>query len=151
MEKGRANCHLKCLGGGFTGIPHKMLSTFKNIYKYLHENSEVRGRLNLNAKKGTIFSLIIFLSLFIYFEWGKGRERMRENPKQAPSCQPRAWCGAQTHEPWDHDLSPNKEWEAWLSPPGAPTSSALIGGFGIPYLVIIDQTHKRKHLRPQKI
>ena len=37
------------------------------------------------------------------------RERERENPKQGPSCQRRAQCGAQTHELLDHDLSPNQE------------------------------------------
>ena len=40
-------------------------------------------------------------------EQGRARERGRQNPKQAPdselSAQPR--CGAQTHEPSDHDLS----------------------------------------------
>ena len=37
------------------------------------------------------------------------RERERENPKQAPHCQSRALCGAQTHKPQDHDLSRNQE------------------------------------------
>ena len=47
-----------------------------------------------------------FLSLFIYFERestslsGEGAERGGEkDPKQAPHCQRRAQCGAQTHEP----------------------------------------------------
>ena len=37
----------------------------------------------------------------IQCKWGRGkggRERERENPKQAPYCQHRAWCGAWTHE-----------------------------------------------------
>ena len=52
---------------------------------------------------------IFFLSLFILREQvGEGqRERERENPKQASHCQCGAWCGAQTQEPWDHDLSWN--------------------------------------------
>ena len=60
----------------------------------------------------------IFLSLFILreSEWehegGAERERERENLKQVPLCQCRARCGAQTHKPWDHDLSPNQESEA---------------------------------------
>ena len=40
------------------------------------------------------------------------REKERENPKQAPRYQCRARCGAQTHEPWDHDLSWNQESDA---------------------------------------
>ena len=41
-------------------------------------------------------------------EQGRGRERGRHriwSRFQALSCQHRAWCRAQTHEPWDHDLS----------------------------------------------
>ena len=54
------------------------------------------------------------------YEQGRGTERERENPKQALCCQCRAWCGAQSHELWDHDLSQNQESEAyWLSHPGA--------------------------------
>ena len=59
----------------------------------------------------------IFKNCFIYFwerdsvQAGRGREREREkeNPKQALHCQRRAWGGAATHEPWDHDLSWNQE------------------------------------------
>ena len=55
-------------------------------------------------------------------EQGRGRERGRHRIRsrlQAPNCQHRARCRAQTHELWDHDLSwsqtPN-----WLSHPGSP-------------------------------
>ena len=54
---------------------------------------------------------------------GEGqRERHRIWSRfQSLSCQPRAQCGAQTHKPWDHDLSqsqtPNQ-----LSHPGSPLS-----------------------------
>ena len=55
--------------------------------------------------------------MFIYFweretewKWWRGRERERERHRiwsrlQALSCQHRAWCGAQTHKLWGHDLS----------------------------------------------
>ena len=54
--------------------------------------------------------------MFIYFErearheqWrSREREGERENPRQAPCCQLRAWLGAWWHEPWDHDLSWNR-------------------------------------------
>ena len=69
-----------------------------------------------------------FFNVFVYFwqrerehEWGRGRERMRHRIRsrlQALSCQHRARWGAQTHKPWDHDLS-----RGWmlnqLSHPGA--------------------------------
>ena len=35
----------------------------------------------------------------------EGRERGREDPKHAGCWQQRARCGAQTLDPWDHDLS----------------------------------------------
>ena len=57
-------------------------------------------------------------------KWRAGRERRkeRENTKQAPCCQHRDWCGAWTHEPWDHDPRQNQESEAYeLNHPGAPS------------------------------
>ena len=42
-------------------------------------------------------------------KWGRGRERGRENPKQAACCLHRTWHSAQSHELWDHDLSRNQE------------------------------------------
>ena len=50
--------------------------------------------------------------MFIYF-WERERERAEEGQreretedlKQALCRQQRSWCGAQTQEPWDHDLS----------------------------------------------
>ena len=47
----------------------------------------------------------------------RGRHRIRRR-LQVLSCQHRAGRGAQTHEPWDHDL--NQSWRLnWLSHPGA--------------------------------
>ena len=67
------------------------------------------------------FLLIFFKFIYLLRERGEGgregggqRERERENPKQAPHCQHRAWCGTRSHKLWDYDLSwswmPN-----WLS------------------------------------
>ena len=48
----------------------------------------------------------------------RGRERGRQNPKQALHLQHKAWCRAQTHELWDHELS--RSWMLnQLSLPGA--------------------------------
>ena len=49
-------------------------------------------------------------------EWGRHR---LWNRLQAPSCQHRAWHGAWTHGPWDHDLSQSQTLD-WLSHPGTP-------------------------------
>ena len=51
---------------------------------------------------------------------GAERERERENPKQAPYCPCRARRGAQTHKPYDRDLSRNQGSLNRLSQPGAP-------------------------------
>ena len=53
---------------------------------------------------------LFFQCLFILRESVSrgGTERERENPKQAPRCQHRAWHEAWSHEPWDHDLSRNQ-------------------------------------------
>ena len=63
-----------------------------------------------------------FQCLFIYFEkekerehkWRRSREREgeREKPKQTLHCQHSALCGAQSHKPWDHDLSQNQDLDA---------------------------------------
>ena len=70
-----------------------------------------------------------FFNVFLKFisereRQGQGAERERgrhriQSRLQALSCQPRVRRGAETHEPWDHDLSPS--WPLnWLSHPGAP-------------------------------
>ena len=61
---------------------------------------------------------------------GKGRERERENPKQALLCQCRAqcraWCRALTHKSWDHNLSWGQGSNtSLLSYPEAPQNSTL--------------------------
>ena len=66
------------------------------------------------------------LKMFTYFweerVWARrGRERGTEDPKQALHWQQRAWRRAQTHEPWDHDLS--RSWSLnRLSPPRCPAN-----------------------------
>ena len=45
-------------------------------------------------------------------KWGKGRERGRENPKQAMCFQRRTSCWAWSHKPQDHDLSRDQELDA---------------------------------------
>ena len=51
-------------------------------------------------------------------ERGRGRERGRHRiwiRLQALSCQHRAWCGARTHELWDHDLRWNWHLTDWAT------------------------------------
>ena len=76
----------------------------------------------LDTTKGLYQIYIPFLKMFIYFQREKrerGTRRDKENPKQALRCQHRAWCGARSHEPWDHDLS-RSGMLSRLSHPGAP-------------------------------
>ena len=66
--------------------------------------------------------------MFTLFEgWGGRAERETHripSRHQAPSCHHRAWHGAQTHKPWDHDLS--RSWTLnWLSHPDTPRKSHL--------------------------
>ena len=71
--------------------------------------------------------LLDFFLMFIYFERETDRQTEstsgggaeREGDTESLSCQNRAWCGARTHEPGDHDLI----WSQMLnrlSHPGAP-------------------------------
>ena len=78
-----------------------------------------------------LFFQKFFLNIYLFLRdkerrstSGGGAETERETHRirsrlQALSCQHRAWCGAWTHEPWDHDLS--QSWTLnWLSHPGIP-------------------------------
>ena len=57
----------------------------------------------------------------------RAEEGQRENPKQSPHCQCRTWCGAQTRELWDHDLSRNQESDAQpTEPPRHPSTPAFL-------------------------
>ena len=70
-------------------------------------------------------SLSVYLSI-VYFlrerERESGRDRGRQNPKQAPICQRRDCCGAWSHEPWDliTCVETKSQMLNWLSHPGAP-------------------------------
>ena len=91
------------------------------------------GELNTNFRNGTLifFSLrdeiFLFLKcLFIYFFWERERDmsqggagREGERGSEGLCWQQRAWCGAPTHKPWDHDLNQSQMLN-WLSHPGAP-------------------------------
>ena len=77
------------------------------------------------TKVFTFFFYLFFYCLFLRErererQQGRGRERGRHrlwNRLQAPSCQHRAQCGAQTHELWNHDLSQSQALDQ-LSHPG---------------------------------
>ena len=76
-----------------------------------------------------IYLVIIFFNVYLFLrqretEHERGRVRERGghriwNRLQALSCRHRAWRGAQTHKPWDHDLSWSRTLNR-LSHPGAP-------------------------------
>ena len=75
------------------------------------------------------FLFVYFLFKFIYFErerkWGRDRGESK-NPKQTPHHQHRAWCGARSHNPGNHDLSWNKELDTQpAEPPRYPSFLTL--------------------------
>ena len=83
-------------------------------------------------------SLCIYYSFFFMFsfwetarvaEGQRGRRRIRSR-LQALSCQHRARLGAQTHGPWDHDLSRSQTLN-WLSHPGAPVYLSFLSGLRV--------------------
>ena len=70
------------------------------------------------------------LFVFVYFferehSCEQGRGRGTEDLKRALCWPQRAQCGAQTHKPWDHDLSLCRMLN-WLNHPGAPGLKFLI-------------------------
>ena len=81
--------------------------------------------------KDDLPSFVFFFLKFIYFgergreyEQGKGRERERENPKQAP-CHRQSNAGL---DPANHEImtwAESKIWMLWLSHPGAPVSQVV--------------------------
>ena len=106
-----------------------------------------------------LFSFFKFFNVYLFLretetecKWIRGRKRGRhriQSRPQALSCQHRAWCGAQTHEPWDHDLSRNQTLN-WLSHPGTPSfhvfSSAFIYLFNV-YLFLRETETECKSVR----
>ena len=80
------------------------------------------------VSKRWLATAFIYFLMFIYFweyKWGRGRERGRHRiwiRLPVPRCQHRARCGAQTHEPWDHDLNRSQTFNR-LSHPGALTAA----------------------------
>ena len=90
-----------------------------------------RGLFCFRTQLGILQYSSLFLLMCIYFwetgdtQCGSGGGAERGRPRiwsrlQALSCPHRAWRGAQTQEPWDHDL--NQSWTLnRLSHPGAPT------------------------------
>ena len=81
----------------------------------------------LNTQSSNQLQSFFFFNVYFSFwerehERGMDRERGRHRIRsqlQAPSCQHRARCGAQTHVPQDHDLSWSRTINQ-LSYPGAP-------------------------------
>ena len=61
-------------------------SFFLNVYLFIH----------LERERKSIYTCM--------HASREGVERERENPKQAPCCQCRASCRAQSHKSWDHEI-----------------------------------------------
>ena len=79
--------------------------------------------------KNVYSGLLSTFYLFLFFKFilfilrkrehmrGAKREEERQNPKKALHCGHRARCRAQTHKPWDYDLSQDQEFDAQLTEP----------------------------------
>ena len=92
-----------------------LLYQFSSIFQMNWE------RLNLHLNYFFWKFLFLFLKERESMSGGRaerGRHRIRSR-LQAPSCQHKAQCWAQIHEPWDHDLSQSQMVNR-LSHPGAP-------------------------------
>ena len=124
----------------------QVMPTLKGIQRHEHQEAGITGDSLESGATITIINILVskfidvfsytyiiecqgffFFFKFIYVLWesewvGKGRERERQNSKQALCCQRRAWLGAWTQEPWCEIMTwaeiksrtPN-----WLSHPGA--------------------------------
>ena len=82
----------------------------------LSQKSRVRCLTNWATQTPLLCFILMFVCLLVYkreieteaeCEQGMGRKRETEFEavSKALHCQHRAWCGAWTHELWDHDLS----------------------------------------------
>ena len=93
-------------------------------------NHNSNSQLGLQVAKNNVCFFFVLTFIFLsqrVSEGRKGRERGRYriwSRLHALSCRHRAWCGTQTHKPWDHDRS--WSWTlSWLSHPGAPKSKVF--------------------------
>ena len=98
----------------------------------------------------------LFLGLFIFerereraHKWVFVTERVKERKTDseirsrlwALSCQCTAWCEAQSHELWDHDLNLSQMLN-WLSHPGIPQKRGKILNTHLPNLFDYDFYHQ---------
>ena len=112
------------------------------MYQFVYPFTHCKVSCYLQVLAALIFYFLVFKNVFYYLflrerETDRERERERENMRvhewrgaerdgdrswsrlQALSCQHRARRGAQTYQPWDHDLSRSRTLNQ-LSHPGAP-------------------------------
>ena len=80
----------------------------------------VMGWSRGETRNNCFFDVCLFIFDTDECKWGKGRERGRENPKQAPYHQHRVWCRPLSHKLCDHDLSWNQEPDAEPESPRCP-------------------------------
>ena len=122
---------------------HRLLSAFPPGVWYLHST-----HCSIPFLLTVSLSVALFLFNCIYLFWEREREKVsggggtgRENPKQAPHCQHRAWHGAQTHERTNHDLSRNQESDAQpTEPPKDPCFCVFIYLWPTVVLLIISSS-----------
>ena len=91
---------------------HYFCPQFQNSSQNNCSNSLCNSVINrsvLSFWRHLFSNVCLFAYLFILRERGRERrgeaKREGDSPKQALCCHRRAQRGAQTHQPWDHDLS----------------------------------------------
>ena len=124
------------------------------MVSFCFETNDIQTFIQRYSRK-TCFGHFIFIFnflkiLFIFerereteYEPGRSRERGRHRIRsrlQALSCQHRAWRGARTHKPWDHDLNRSRMLNQ-LDHPGAPRDNQhfLKTWFNLSAFVMMDE------------
>ena len=103
----------------FCIVGHLPCSQLNNIINRVKEHFEYIGGLWNTFKNLLMF--ICFWERETECEQGRCRERGRHriwSRLQSLSCHHRTWLRAQTHKPWDYDVSQSLTLN-WLSHPGA--------------------------------
>ena len=108
-----------------------LVSTFSAATSFSSYSFPFKGPVTPlhRLRKNLVFFFSLRLHFFIFFNGlfifernstsGAQRWGWTEDPKQAPRWQQRARRGAQTHGPWEHDLSQGRVLNR-MSDPGAP-------------------------------
>ena len=123
---------VRCLTDWATQAPHKFNifsrhKPFKIFYFFLSQFQDLNLSKNLSVSLNFSFNVYFWERDRVWVGEGQ-RERGRhkiQSRLQAPSCQHRVRCRAQTPKMWDHDLNRSQMLNR-LSYPGAPKITGFL-------------------------